>query len=78
MLGDSYAAGVGFSTYVDGQRCLRYDEACPVIVNFNPEYPSGEIEVLAPGNHKLNNVVCSGAEAQDILDWQLLHEPTSA
>lgn len=75
-LGDSYASGVGSSDYVDGQRCLRYDESYPIIVNWNPEYPP-DVEVLPPGYHKLNNVVCSGAEAQDIIDWQLLDEPTS-
>ena len=75
-LGDSYADGVGISKYVDGLRCLRYDEAYPIIMNLNPSWPPDADQVLPPGLHQLNNVVCSGAETQDILDWQLLDEPT--
>ena len=75
-LGDSYAAGLGTSDYVDGLRCLRYDEAYPRILDINTEYAPGGDQVLPPGPHKLNNVACSGAETQDILDWQLLDEPT--
>ena len=75
-LGDSYAAGVGSSKYQEGLRCLRYDESYPVVMNMNPQYAPGGIAVFPPGLHLLNNVVCSGAETQDILDWQLLDKPT--
>lgn len=77
-LGDSYAAGVGSGDYVDGRRCLRFSEAYPVIMNNNPDWTKpGGPSALLEGTHKLNNVVCSGAEIQDIIDYQLLDEPAS-
>jgi len=75
-LGDSYATGVGTTNYVDGTRCLRYDEAYPIIININPEYAPGGDAVLPPGLYQFNNVACSGAETKDIIKWQLLDKPT--
>lgn len=75
-LGDSYASGVGTTKYQGGMRCLRFDEAYPQLINLDPYWSPGGDAVFPPGLHKLNNVVCSGAEAQDILDWQLLDNPT--
>ncbi|KAL9106503.1 MAG: hypothetical protein Q9227_008482 [Pyrenula ochraceoflavens] len=61
-LGDSYASGVGSVDYVDGRRCLRYDQAYPVLL---------DKEDLAPGQeHDFHNVVCSGAEADEIEKYQ--------
>jgi hypothetical protein len=78
-LGDSYAAGVGSGAYVDGRRCLRFSEAYPIIMNNNPGWTRlGNIPAGIGDTHKLNNVVCSGAEIQDIIDYQLLDEPASS
>lgn len=65
-LGDSYASGVGSTDYVDGRRCLRYNEAYPVQLNNDSE--------LSAGDHIFNNVPCSGALAAEIAEWQLLDE----
>ena len=62
-LGDSYASGVGSGAYVNGRRCLRYDQAYPVVLNADPN--------LSPSNHIFNNVVCSGASTQEVEDYQL-------
>lgn len=61
-LGDSYAAGVGSTKYVDGRRCLRYDQAWPVLLNANDK--------LGTGSYIFNNVVCSGSHYIDIEDYQ--------
>lgn len=77
-LGDSYASGVGTTKYVDGRRCLRYDESYPQLLNFNPYWTvPGETPVFPKGPHMINYVPCSGATAKDVVDWQLLDEPTS-
>lgn len=68
-LGDSYASGVGSINYVEGRRCLRYDEAYPVKLN--------GVSDLAEGDHIFNNCVCSGAVSGDIAEWQLLDERKS-
>ncbi|KAI9794422.1 MAG: hypothetical protein M1816_005492 [Peltula sp. TS41687] len=65
-LGDSYASGVGSTNYVDGRRCLRYDQAYPVLLNEDKE--------LADGEHIFNNVVCSGAHYNDVEDYQFYDE----
>lgn len=62
-LGDSYASGVGTFNYVDGRRCLRYDQAWPVLLNGDKK--------LAEGDHIFNNVVCSGSHYSDIESYQL-------
>ena len=65
-IGDSYASGVGTVKYVDGRRCLRYDQAYPNLLND---------EDLSPGlERELHNVVCSGAEAEDIENYQFYDE----
>ncbi|KAI9669874.1 MAG: hypothetical protein M1831_006909 [Alyxoria varia] len=68
-LGDSYASGVGSSEYVEGKRCLRYDQAYPVLMNNDP--------TLAEGEHIFHNAVCSGAEAPDVEAYQFYDEDTS-
>ena len=62
-LGDSYASGVGTVEYVDGRRCLRYDQAWPALLNGD--------EKLAAGDHIFNNVVCSGSHYSDVEAYQL-------
>lgn len=62
--GDSYASGVGAGNYVNGRRCLRYDGAYPYQIY------SDKDGTLHNDGGKFNNVVCSGAEAHDILDYQ--------
>lgn len=68
-LGDSYASGVGSTHYVDGKRCLRYNQAYPVLLNGEPD--------LARGDYIFNNVVCSGAHFDDIEKYQFYDEDTS-
>ena len=68
-LGDSYASGVGSTTYVDGRRCLRYDQAWPVLLNNEPG--------LSSTNYIFNNVVCSGAHYDDVEKYQFYDEPTT-
>lgn len=68
-LGDSYASGVGSTDYVDGRRCLRYNQAYPVLLNGDPN--------LAEGKHIFNNVVCSGAESEDVELYQFYDEDTA-
>lgn len=68
-LGDSYASGVGSENYVDGRRCLRYDQAYPVLLNGDPD--------LADGDCIFNNVVCSGAHYNDVEKFQFYDEDTS-
>ena len=65
-LGDSYASGVGTVQYVDGRRCLRYDQAWPVLLNGDKK--------LAEGDHIFNNVVCSGSHYSDVEAYQLYDE----
>ena len=65
-LGDSYASGVGTVAYVDGRRCLRYDQAWPVLLNGDKK--------LAEGDHIFNNVVCSGSHYSDVVAYQLYDE----
>ena len=72
-LGDSYASGVGSTTYIDGKRCLRYDEAYPQKMQGNDELGNGKTD---KEKRLLQNVVCSGAEAHDVNDYQLLDEDT--
>jgi hypothetical protein len=62
--GDSYASGVGTGKYIDGRRCLRYEEAYPLWIQDDPSN-------LLPGSGgKLNNVVCSGAKAAEVEEFQ--------
>ena len=62
--GDSYASGVGTGKYIDGRRCLRYEEAYPIWIQDDPSN-------LLPGSGgKLNNVVCSGAKAAQVEEFQ--------
>ncbi|KAJ8064939.1 hypothetical protein OCU04_007243 [Sclerotinia nivalis] len=62
--GDSYASGVGTGEYINGRRCLRYKEAYPWWIQDDPDK-------LIPGSGgKLNNVVCSGAKAEDVEEFQ--------
>ncbi|KAK8094860.1 esterase [Apiospora hydei] len=70
-LGDSYSSGVGADTYTpNSYRCLRYDHAYPVLMNSDGRLPKGD--------HKFNNVVCSGANSMEIEDYQLYDEDTFA
>lgn len=62
--GDSYASGVGGGAYVDGRRCLRYEEAYPVWIEDDPD------DLLDGEGGKFNNVVCSGAKADEVIDYQ--------
>ena len=59
--GDSYASGVGAGAYIDGRRCLRYDDAYPQWIADDPD------DVLPDGGStaKFNNVVCSGSNSDD-------------
>ncbi|KAI9826472.1 MAG: hypothetical protein M1819_007365 [Sarea resinae] len=62
--GDSYASGVGTGQYIDGRQCLRYKEAYPLWIQDDPNN-------LLPGSGgKLNNVVCSGAKAAEVEEFQ--------
>ncbi|ORY07526.1 SGNH hydrolase-type esterase domain-containing protein [Clohesyomyces aquaticus] len=63
-LGDSYASGVGSTDYVDGGRCLRYNESYPILVNKD----------ISTGDHIFNHAPCSGALHNEIAEWQLLDE----
>lgn len=65
-LGDSYASGVGSTEYVDGRRCLRYDQAWPVLLNGDKN--------LETGDYIFNNVVCSGSHYNDVEDYQFYDE----
>ena len=62
--GDSYASGVGSGNYIDGRRCLRYEEAYPIWMQDDPE------NLLPGGGGKFNNVVCSGAKAEEVEAFQ--------
>lgn len=62
-LGDSYASGVGSGTVDEKRRCMRYSDAYPRAMQAGSSLPD-------TGSRKLNNVVCSGSSAQDILDHQ--------
>ena len=66
-LGDSYASGVGSTTYLQGRRCLRYDQAYPMQMN-------GDDNLGNTKDHLFNNVVCSGAHASDIEAYQFYDE----
>ncbi len=68
-LGDSYASGVGSLNYVDGRRCLRYDQAYPVLLNSERD--------LADGDQIFNNVACSGATYDDSEKYQFYDEDTT-
>jgi hypothetical protein len=69
-LGDSYSSGVGADGYTSNSyRCLRYDHAYPVLINGDQRLPEGD--------HKFNNVVCSGSNTKDIEAYQFYDEPTS-
>jgi hypothetical protein len=68
-LGDSYASGVGSGEYVDGRRCLRYDQAYPSLLNEDPN--------LSPLNHIYNNVACSGSTTEEVELYQFYDEDTS-
>lgn len=65
-LGDSYASGVGSTNYVDGRRCLRYDQAWPVLLNADDQ--------LNTGDYIFNNVVCSGSHYDDVENYQMYDE----
>lgn len=70
--GDSYASGVGSGNYVNGRRCLRYDEAYPVWINDDPKN-------LLPGSGgHFNNVVCSGATAEEVEEFQFYETAPSS
>jgi hypothetical protein len=69
-LGDSYASGVGGGEYVsDSYRCLRYDNGYPVQINGDSRLPSGD--------HKFNNVVCSGSNSTEVNLYQFFDKDTS-
>lgn len=61
--GDSYASGVGSGDY-DGRRCLRYNQAYPVLMQDDPD------KLLPGSGGKLNNVACSGAKADEVNAYQ--------
>ena len=69
-LGDSYASGVGSTNYVDGRRCLRYDQAWPVLLNGDSN--------LATKGYIFNNVVCSGSHCEDVEKYQFYDDDTSS
>lgn len=72
-LGDSYASGVGSGAYTGGLRCLRYDQAYPVQMQGNNDLGLG----TTPENKRLfQNCVCSGAEVDDVENYQLLDTDT--
>jgi hypothetical protein len=62
--GDSYASGVGAGRYLGGRRCLRYEEAYPIWINDDPD------KLLEGSGGKFNNVVCSGAKASEVEEFQ--------
>lgn len=62
--GDSYASGVGAGNYIDGRRCLRYDGAYPVRIQ------DDQLHILPGSGGKLKNVVCSGAKAAEVEEFQ--------
>lgn len=66
--GDSYASGVGTGRYIDGRRCLRYEEAYPVWISDDPD------DLLPGEGGKFNNVVCSGAKAEEVEEFQFYTE----
>jgi lysophospholipase L1-like esterase len=68
-LGDSYASGVGSTTYLDGRRCLRSDQAYPMQLNGSQDLDSG--------NHIIHDTFCSGSSTASIKQWQLLDNDTS-
>lgn len=71
-LGDSYASGVGAGRYLDGRRCLRYEEAYPVWIKDDPKG-------LLPGSGgKFNNVVCSGSTAEEVQEYQFYDSDQSS
>ena len=63
--GDSYATGVGAGNYIDGYyRCLRYDQAYPVLMN-------GIVQAAATSPCSLPH--------QTVEQWDILHSgPNSA
>lgn len=69
-MGDSYASGVGAGEQPpdDTNRCFRFPNAYPVILN------SGDGSIQ-PNPSKFNNVACSGNTFQQILDKEFLDEP---
>ncbi len=67
-LGDSYAAGVGTTNYVDGRRCLRYDQAYPVLLNGDSNFVGKD--------YVFNNVVCSGSHCGDVEKYQFYEKDT--
>lgn len=69
-LGDSYASGVGSTNYVSGRRCLRYDQAWPVLLNGDSK--------LAGTDYIFNNVVCSGSHYDDVEKYQFYDDDTSS
>lgn len=70
-LGDSYASGVGSGNYINGRRCLRYDQAYPVQMQGNNDLGLG----TTPEDQRLfQNCVCSGAEVEDVANYQLLDD----
>lgn len=74
-LGDSYASGVGSGNYIDGRRCLRYNQAYPVQMQGNNDLGRG----TTTDNQRLfQNCVCSGAEVDDVAKYQLLDQDLSS
>jgi lysophospholipase L1-like esterase len=67
-LGDSYASGVGTTNYMEGWRCLRYDDAYPMQL-------SKDTDLNSDGT-VLNNCACSGATTEDVVLYQLLDKET--
>ena len=66
--GDSYASGVGSGNYINGRRCLRFQQAYPGLISGDPE------RLLPVSGGKFNNVVCSGSHASDIENYQFYEE----
>ncbi len=68
-IGDSYATGVGVGNSLAWNRCVRFSDAYPLLMNKDDRMPGGDPD------RKLWNCACSGATSQDILDWQFLDNP---
>lgn len=59
---------MGSTDYVDDRRCLRYNQAWPVLLNGDSN--------LAGKDYIFNNVVCSGSHYSDVEKYQFYDEDT--
>lgn len=71
-LGDSYASGVGSGQYTGGQRCLRYDQAYPVLMNNDNRFDAS----TTTKPNLFHNAVCSGSSTDDVQKYQFYEEDT--